>query len=337
MTAWKNETNQGGFNHIHHRIPKSKDTRAPGNNENKFVMPAPPLQNYDILCGRSRNSFKHVGNRRFRVTIEMNLNAYNAASTKKQKSDLIIEIAASLRDNVGARFLKPKGTNEYIELTEEQIHKKIGHALRDMAVARQQSTSNGSQSSSSFSSDDAPSQEEICNLNSCWPPADERVKPRRPPRVLVEEEGNKFLLVQGEEEHEFRGTKTMSSTSDAAFVPEIIYSSSFLVERIEEMIDLEPLRLSELQQEGHDNWWQPTITSRQCEGVATAGQQFQDHETMTLADLMTEHDVSQLECDGDHEPVPILPASSSGDFLPQLMNNSVDQRLSDYYFDDFVV
>jgi hypothetical protein len=112
-----------------------------GSSETEYVMP--PLNEYDIVCGRSKGSFNNIGNRRFRVTIEINLEAYKAATTKKLKSHLIARIAAMLREDVGARFLEPKGKG-FIGLTEKETHRKIGHALRDTAFTRSQS--NGSSS-----------------------------------------------------------------------------------------------------------------------------------------------------------------------------------------------
>lgn len=97
------------------------------------------LRPYDILCGRFKNAFNHVGNRRFRVTINLNLQRYIQAEKKQEKTTLIIELVRILKQDVGVRFLKKKGPG-YIELSEKQAREKVGHALRDMAVAQQQST-----------------------------------------------------------------------------------------------------------------------------------------------------------------------------------------------------
>ena len=96
---------------------------------------------YDILCGRCKTSFNNIGNRRFRVTISLNLQRYLEADTKQKKTKLIISIAQELKYNVGARFLKKNRMgNGYIELSEKQAREKIGHALRDYAVSQQQFT-----------------------------------------------------------------------------------------------------------------------------------------------------------------------------------------------------
>ena len=106
-----------------------------GNHQNTYENLGP----YDILCGRCKTSFNHVGNRRFRITITMNIPKYLSAKSRHEKSALIISIVRMLRDEAGARFLKKKG-KEFIELNEKQAREKVGHALRDLAVQQQQST-----------------------------------------------------------------------------------------------------------------------------------------------------------------------------------------------------
>jgi hypothetical protein len=94
---------------------------------------------YDILCGRCKTAFNNIGNRRFRVTMNMHLRAYLATKTKSEKSVLIASIAKFLQEEVGARFLKPqKAGGGYARLGAREARQKVGQALRDIAVARQQ-------------------------------------------------------------------------------------------------------------------------------------------------------------------------------------------------------
>jgi hypothetical protein len=94
---------------------------------------------YDILCGRCKTAFNHVGNRRFRVTISLNVQRYLDTKSRHGKSALIISIVRMLREDVGARFMKKKG-KVFVELDEKHAREKVGHALRDLAVQQQQST-----------------------------------------------------------------------------------------------------------------------------------------------------------------------------------------------------
>ncbi len=96
------------------------------------------IKSYDILCGRDKATFNNIGNRRFRVLIGLNIPRYEKASTKAEKASVIKYICGIFRKEVGVRFLK-KHENEdgYYELSESEARKKVGHALRDMSVARQ--------------------------------------------------------------------------------------------------------------------------------------------------------------------------------------------------------
>ena len=94
---------------------------------------------YDVLCGRHKHAFRNVGNRRFRVTVSMNLSRYTAAPTKGDKSKVILSVIEMIRA-VGGRFLKWSSKRRmWVELDEKQTREKVGHALRDMAVTRSQS------------------------------------------------------------------------------------------------------------------------------------------------------------------------------------------------------
>ena len=100
---------------------------------------ASSIRPYDILCGRDKATFNNVGNRRFRVLVSINIPRYEKAKTKAQKAEVIKYICNVFRTEVGVRFLKKHSSGEgYIELNISEARKKVGHALRDMSVARQQ-------------------------------------------------------------------------------------------------------------------------------------------------------------------------------------------------------
>jgi hypothetical protein len=91
------------------------------------------LQPYDIICGRQSQSLNYIGNRRFRVTISLNLHQYRAtADDRKKRAELITNIIKVLNTEAGAKFLKMKG-GTYVELSKREIRQKVAHALRDMA------------------------------------------------------------------------------------------------------------------------------------------------------------------------------------------------------------
>ena len=98
---------------------------------------------YDILCGRNKMAFNHIGNRRFRVTISLNLQAYMNARSRKEKAALITFIVDYLTQEVGARFVTltgshPKHQQKQRELTPRQARQKVQHALRDLAISTEE-------------------------------------------------------------------------------------------------------------------------------------------------------------------------------------------------------
>ena len=91
------------------------------------------LQPFDVLSGRDKQSFNHIGNRRFRVVIGMNLQRYLDAKTRYERSEMILSFVRELRGDANMRFIKRRGS-KYIELNEKQSREKVGHALRDAAA-----------------------------------------------------------------------------------------------------------------------------------------------------------------------------------------------------------
>mmetsp|Transcript_15711 Transcript_15711/g.25445 ORF Transcript_15711/g.25445 Transcript_15711/m.25445 type:complete len:447 (-) Transcript_15711:192-1532(-) len=100
---------------------------------------------YDVLGGRHKEVFNFVGNRRFRLLVSNHLSEYDVAETKTEKANVIMTLCHKLKNEEGMRFLKRQQGNVdegeyYIELSDAQVRKKVGHCLRDMSVARQQVT-----------------------------------------------------------------------------------------------------------------------------------------------------------------------------------------------------
>ena len=87
----------------------------------------------------------NVGNRRFHILISLNIQRYDAAKSKTAKAAVIVSICNGLKRDIGVRFLKEKNKGgggatrprHYVELNQTDERKKVGHALRDMSVARQ--------------------------------------------------------------------------------------------------------------------------------------------------------------------------------------------------------
>jgi hypothetical protein len=84
----------------------------------------------DILCGRDKVSYGHVGNKRFRVIVSMNRERYQSCSSREAKTRITDEIIKDVRE-CGGRFLKlNEQTNTYEDVGDEIAHEKVSHALR---------------------------------------------------------------------------------------------------------------------------------------------------------------------------------------------------------------
>jgi hypothetical protein len=90
---------------------------------------------YDVVLGRSSSCFNNIGNRRFRVSISLNLQEYEKSQTRSERTSFIYKLSKLLREQVGYRFLKRQDEHYYILATDTEARKKIGHALRDQFVA----------------------------------------------------------------------------------------------------------------------------------------------------------------------------------------------------------
>ena len=103
---------------------------------------------YDVICGRHKAAFDNIGNRRFRVLVALAHDKYANAPSRANKSIVIKDIVDSIH-NGGGRFLQRLGCN-WVELDDKQTHDKVGHALRDMAVASKSKSSSQKQRKSSI-------------------------------------------------------------------------------------------------------------------------------------------------------------------------------------------
>ena len=91
---------------------------------------------YDIMCGRHKEAFNNIGNRRFRITVSMFLQRYHSAHSRLGKSQVIHEIMGIVHAT-GGRFVKYNDkTKSWKALDKKACYEKTGHALRDMSIAR---------------------------------------------------------------------------------------------------------------------------------------------------------------------------------------------------------
>lgn len=87
----------------------------------------------DVLCGRGKSSFTHVGNRRFRDAITNAIDEYNNSESRLAKSRVVQRIVEKIKGE-GGRFLKrDRSSGGWVELDTKSCRDKVGHAIRDAA------------------------------------------------------------------------------------------------------------------------------------------------------------------------------------------------------------
>lgn len=92
----------------------------------------------DVLCGKGKAVFEHVGNRRFRFVILMNIEKYHKQMTKAARSAMVKSITDQVLSS-GARFLKRSDNTDeqlddrWFELSREEARAKVSQTMRDAA------------------------------------------------------------------------------------------------------------------------------------------------------------------------------------------------------------
>jgi hypothetical protein len=94
---------------------------------------------YTVLCGRGKDCFDSVGNRRFRILVQCQLGRYALAETKSAKSRIVSDIVELIRDSGGA-FVKEKEGRWY-EVGDVVAREKVGSLIRDFLFTRYRSAS----------------------------------------------------------------------------------------------------------------------------------------------------------------------------------------------------
>jgi hypothetical protein len=85
---------------------------------------------FSVVCGRGKDSFNHVGNRRFRILADMFVERYSHAATKIAKSAIVSEIIAVIHQ-AGGIFCTYK-MDAWCEVGDHQAREKVSALLRDL-------------------------------------------------------------------------------------------------------------------------------------------------------------------------------------------------------------
>lgn len=90
----------------------------------------------DIVCGRDKQAYHHVGNKHFRVIIAMHREEYQNAMTREAKTKITDDLIDTILET--GRFLKYDHINKlWCVVTRDYVHEKVSHALRSAKDPRQ--------------------------------------------------------------------------------------------------------------------------------------------------------------------------------------------------------
>jgi hypothetical protein len=94
---------------------------------------------YSVLCGRGKDSFNHIGNRRFRTLSSMYIDRYSQANTRSDKSAIVSEIINVIRQADGNFWRFKSGA--WFEVGFHCAREKVGASLRDLLHTQYRSSS----------------------------------------------------------------------------------------------------------------------------------------------------------------------------------------------------
>lgn len=96
----------------------------------KRMLPADfKPNNYTVICGRGKECFNAVGNRRFRCIVDMHIEKYSLAMTKTEKSQIVTTVIDTIHQAGGMFVRKEKGI--WYETSSCVTREKVGAHFRD--------------------------------------------------------------------------------------------------------------------------------------------------------------------------------------------------------------
>ncbi|CAB9497652.1 expressed unknown protein [Seminavis robusta] len=156
----------------------------------------------DVLSGRTKLSFNHIGNRRFREVVAQSIDDYNSAQSRAEKYGIVETIMDEIAKSDG-RFLKEDDDGNWLELEPDTVRQKIAHAIRDTTKKKEAKRLKALQQ---FGSRDRGIRLPTLAKSSATVP------PRRPPAKPKPDLGGITSLVQGLDQYR----KNMQSRSSNA-------------------------------------------------------------------------------------------------------------------------
>jgi hypothetical protein len=122
----------------HQRIASIKLSTCSGSKKTKPRIDFHPSE-FSVICGRGKNNFNHIGNRRYRILASMFIERYSRAATKVAKSAIVSEIITVIRQ-AGGNFWKFR-SGAWFEVGDNYAREKVGASLRDLLHSTYRSSS----------------------------------------------------------------------------------------------------------------------------------------------------------------------------------------------------
>ena len=92
--------------------------------------------NWSIICGRGKECYDHIGNRRFRILCDIHFAKYaNKQTSKHEKTQIVVSIMDAFREgsnNVGGFVKYDANSERWVEVGDEMAREKIGQQFRSM-------------------------------------------------------------------------------------------------------------------------------------------------------------------------------------------------------------
>mmetsp|Transcript_8057 Transcript_8057/g.13343 ORF Transcript_8057/g.13343 Transcript_8057/m.13343 type:complete len:253 (-) Transcript_8057:769-1527(-) len=109
--------------------------QAPVNRQTTLPLDFQPSA-YDVICARGKAAWNHIGNRRFRVTIDVYLGKYKKSTSKVSKSLLVMEIVDIFRENSprGGFVRQDNKSGRWFEVGDAIAREKVGQSLREILL-----------------------------------------------------------------------------------------------------------------------------------------------------------------------------------------------------------
>ena len=108
-------------------------------NINKSFLPENYVPSeFDVLCGRGVECFRHSGNATFRQTVDDSVSLY-ATALSKQKSIVVLDVIKQARSKSSepAKFIRLCLQKScWYEITEETVRQKVAQTLREALIQR---------------------------------------------------------------------------------------------------------------------------------------------------------------------------------------------------------